>query len=188
MVLQYYHVESFWTVSTDRPQNHVKIAVPWWTNYSSFGRYRAWKFALWISERYPAEAELATSKQFHARDRLTLWQHERKSCKRSPLQRPGIRLPLLYGSVLRRISRRYNRIFIPSFFVDGVTAAPEDEITDISLRMSWFCHAFWWRDSNIYLVFSVFTSRPTYLLASIKVCVFFFMVSTLSPSRFTSSA
>jgi hypothetical protein len=40
----------------------------------------------------------------------------------------------------------------------------------------------------MYLVFSVFTSRPTSLLASIKVCVFFFMVSTLSPSRFTSSA
>jgi hypothetical protein len=38
--------------------------------------------------------------------------------------------------------------------------------------MHWFCPAFWWRDSNIYLVFSVFTSRPT----SIKVSVSLFMV------------
>jgi hypothetical protein len=37
----------------------------------------------------------------------------------------------------------------------------------------------------MYLVFSVFTSKPTSLLASIKVCVFFFMVSTLSPSLST---
>jgi hypothetical protein len=35
--------------------------------------------------------------------------------------------------------------------------------------MSWFCPAFWWRHSNIYLDFCVFTSRPTSLLASIKV-------------------
>jgi hypothetical protein len=39
--------------------------------------------------------------------------------------------------------------------------------------MSWFCPTFWWWDSKMYLVFSVFTSRPTYLLASIKVYVFF---------------
>jgi hypothetical protein len=37
-------------------------------------------------------------------------------------------------------------------------------------------------------VSSVFTSRPTYLLASIRVSVFFFMVSMLSPNRFTSAA
>jgi hypothetical protein len=37
--------------------------------------------------------------------------------------------------------------------------------------MSWFCPAFWWWESNIYLVFSVFTSRPISLLAPIKVCV-----------------
>jgi hypothetical protein len=49
-----------------------------------------------------------------------------------------------------------------------------------------FCRAFWWRDSIIYLVFSAFTSRPSSLLASMRVSVFFFMVSTLSPSRFTS--
>jgi hypothetical protein len=27
-----------------------------------------------------------------------------------------------------------------------------------AIFMSWFCPPFWWRDSNIYLVFSVFTS------------------------------
>jgi hypothetical protein len=34
----------------------------------------------------------------------------------------------------------------------------------------------------------VFTSRPVSLLASIKVCLFFFMVSMSSPIIFTSSA
>jgi hypothetical protein len=47
----------------------------------------------------------------------------------------------------------------------------------LAVLMSWFCPAFWWRDSNIHLVFSVFTSRPTSLLASVSVSVFFFMVS-----------
>jgi hypothetical protein len=39
----------------------------------------------------------------------------------------------------------------------------------LAIFMSWFFPAFWWRDSNIYLVFSVFTSKciPT-LLAPIK--------------------
>jgi hypothetical protein len=41
--------------------------------------------------------------------------------------------------------------------------------------ISWFCPAFWWRDSNMYLVFSAFISRPTSLLASIKVPVLFFL-------------
>jgi hypothetical protein len=39
----------------------------------------------------------------------------------------------------------------------------------------------------IYLVFSTFTSRPTFLLASEFPC-FFFIVSMLPPNRFTSSA
>jgi hypothetical protein len=43
-------------------------------------------------------------------------------------------------------------------------------------------------DSNIYIVFSAFTSRPSSLLASIKVYVFFSMVSMSSPSRYTLSA
>jgi hypothetical protein len=34
------------------------------------------------------------------------------------------------------------------------------------------CPAFHWQDSNIYLVFFAFSSRPTSLLALIKVCVF----------------
>jgi hypothetical protein len=42
--------------------------------------------------------------------------------------------------------------------------------------MSWICPSFWRWDNNMYLVFSAFTSRPT----SIKVSVFFFMVSVLS--------
>jgi hypothetical protein len=46
--------------------------------------------------------------------------------------------------------------------------------------------AFWWRDSNIFLVFTAFSSRPSSLLATIKVSVFFFILSMLSPSRFTS--
>jgi uncharacterized membrane protein SirB2 len=40
--------------------------------------------------------------------------------------------------------------------------------------MSWLCPAFWWWERNIYLVFSVFTSRLNFLLASVKVSVFFF--------------
>jgi hypothetical protein len=50
----------------------------------------------------------------------------------------------------------------------------------LAIFMSWLCPEFWWRGTNIYFVFSVFTSRPTSLLASIKVDVFFFMVSMLS--------
>jgi hypothetical protein len=52
----------------------------------------------------------------------------------------------------------------------------------------WFCPAFLWRDSNIYLVFSAYTSRPTSALALIRVSVFSFVISMLSPNRFTSSA
>jgi hypothetical protein len=47
---------------------------------------------------------------------------------------------------------------------------------------------FWWRDRNIHLVFSTFISRPTSLMASIEVSVFFLTVSLLFPSKFTSSA
>jgi hypothetical protein len=58
----------------------------------------------------------------------------------------------------------------------------------LPIFISWFCPAFWWQDGNIYLVFSVFTSIPTSLQASIKVSVFFYMMYMLSPSRLTSSA
>jgi hypothetical protein len=33
----------------------------------------------------------------------------------------------------------------------------------LAIFMSWICLTSWWRDSNIYLVLSAFTSRPTYL-------------------------
>jgi hypothetical protein len=42
--------------------------------------------------------------------------------------------------------------------------------------MSRFLPAFWWGDSNIYLVFSMFISKPTSLLGSIKLSLFFSMV------------
>jgi hypothetical protein len=34
----------------------------------------------------------------------------------------------------------------------------------LAIFMSWFFPAFWWWDSNIYLVFSTFALRPTSLL------------------------
>jgi hypothetical protein len=49
----------------------------------------------------------------------------------------------------------------------------------LPLFMSWVSAAFWFRDRNIHLVFSVFTSRPTSLLASVRVSLFFFMVPTV---------
>jgi hypothetical protein len=75
-----------------------------------------------------------------------------------------------------------------------VTAVPKHLNSDtfsndlFPIFISRFWPAFWSRDTNIYLVFSMFTSRPTFLLASIRVCVFLFIVSMLSPKRFTSSA
>jgi hypothetical protein len=58
----------------------------------------------------------------------------------------------------------------------------------LTIFMILFCPAFWWRD-NIYLDFSTFTSRQISLLASVqRFCAFYFMVSLLSPSWFTSSA
>jgi hypothetical protein len=53
----------------------------------------------------------------------------------------------------------------------------------LAIFMLWFCPAFWWRDINMYLVFSAFTSRPTSLLVSIRASVFM-----LYHNRFTSSA
>jgi hypothetical protein len=42
----------------------------------------------------------------------------------------------------------------------------------LAIFILWSCPAFWWRDSNIYLGFSAFTSRPISSSASIIVCVF----------------
>jgi hypothetical protein len=105
------------TQANNRPQNHVKIAVPWWTNDCPIGSNRAWKRALSVSRHHLAEAEHSISKRLHARERLTFRQHERNSCKRSPLQCPAIHLPQLYGSILRRISSKCTRTLIPSIFV-----------------------------------------------------------------------
>jgi hypothetical protein len=58
----------------------------------------------------------------------------------------------------------------------------------LAIFMSWFCPAFWWRDSNICLVFCAFISRTTSLLASIQVSVLFFMISMLSPNKLKSPA
>jgi hypothetical protein len=49
------------------------------------------------------------------------------------------------------------------------------------------CPAFWRWDSNIYLMFLRIYFYTTSLLASIKVYEFFFIVSMLPPSRFTST-
>jgi hypothetical protein len=35
----------------------------------------------------------------------------------------------------------------------------------LAIFVSWFCPAFWWQDSNVYLVFSALASRPTSSLA-----------------------
>jgi hypothetical protein len=55
----------------------------------------------------------------------------------------------------------------------------------VSYLMLGFCPAFWRRDINVYSAFSLFASRPTSLLALIKVSVFYgiyiiFILSQLS--------
>jgi hypothetical protein len=40
----------------------------------------------------------------------------------------------------------------------------------LPIFISWFCPAFWWRGSNIHLVFSAFTSRSTSLLVLKFLC------------------
>jgi hypothetical protein len=50
----------------------------------------------------------------------------------------------------------------------------------IDIFMSRFWTAFWWPDSNIYLVFSTSISRPIFLLAPIKVFIFFFGIYVIS--------
>jgi hypothetical protein len=42
----------------------------------------------------------------------------------------------------------------------------------LAIFMSWWCPAFWWRDSNTYLVCSVCTSRPISSLASSRALCF----------------
>jgi hypothetical protein len=69
---------------------------------------------------------------------------------------------------------RFNRLFISSWIRFWfVTVVPRYlNCATFSKHlfpvfMSWFCPAFWWRGTNIYLIFSVFTYMPTSLLASI---------------------
>jgi hypothetical protein len=54
--------------------------------------------------------------------------------------------------------------------------------------MFWFCPDFWWRDMLVYFVFCILISRPTSLIDSNRVCVFYTMVFILSPSKLTSAA
>jgi hypothetical protein len=48
----------------------------------------------------------------------------------------------------------------------------------LAVSKLWFRSTFWWRHTTIHLVFSVFTYRPTSLLASKRATVLFLMVFT----------
>jgi hypothetical protein len=50
----------------------------------------------------------------------------------------------------------------------------------------WLCPAFWSRNMTMHLVLSAFTSRPIYLLATIKVSAFSFIVCMLPPNMLSS--
>jgi hypothetical protein len=61
-----------------------------------------------------------------------------------------------------------NQILLPKY-MNCVTFSKDL----LAIFILWFCPAFWWRD--IYLLFSVFTSRLTSLLASIRgFCIFLY--------------
>jgi hypothetical protein len=53
-------------------------------------------------------------------------------------------------------------------------------ILESSVSSIYVIVAFWWREINIYLVFSVFTYRPTSLLMSITTSVFLWYLYYLS--------
>jgi hypothetical protein len=53
---------------------------------------------------------------------------------------------------------------------------------------AWVCPTVRWWDTTIYLVFAVFTSWPTSLLASSRTCVILFIVFIFSHSILISSA
>jgi len=57
-----------------------------------------------------------------------------------------------------------------------------------SLSKLCFCPTFWRRNTIIYLIFSVFTCRPTSLLSPDRDYVFFSMILPFLPSIITSSA
>jgi hypothetical protein len=93
------------------------------------------------------------------------------------------------GSVPNGALLEFNLLLISSWIKFWfVTLVPKYVNCDTFLNglfyifMSWFLHELRWRYNNIYLVFCTFISRLNSLLASIKVSVFFFIVSMLSPS------
>jgi hypothetical protein len=57
----------------------------------------------------------------------------------------------------------------------------------VAISKFWFCPELWWWDTTIYLVFSVFNSRQTSLLASNRASVFFFIVFMFLPHTTSSS-
>jgi hypothetical protein len=57
----------------------------------------------------------------------------------------------------------------------------------IFTTMLWLCPSFWMRQQYILHFFFAFTSRPTYLIASITVSVFFCMASMFFCDMFTST-
>jgi hypothetical protein len=50
----------------------------------------------------------------------------------------------------------------------------------LAVFISWFCPTFWWQDSNMYLVFFVFTFRSTSFLASITDSVFLYCIYVIT--------
>jgi hypothetical protein len=74
------------------------------------------------------------------------------------------------GPLLRKSGSTGNRT--------GTSWSVANDLFAIFMSRIW--PTFWWLDSNMYLVFSTFIYRPTYLLASINISVFFFIVSMLS--------
>jgi hypothetical protein len=90
-----------------------------------------------------------------------------------------------YGFSHRKVASNTRNQSIFNFLISFVAVVPKcmncatfskDLLT---IFMLWICPVFWWRDNNTYIIFSAFTSRPIFLLASL----FFFMVSILPPSR-----
>jgi hypothetical protein len=91
-------------------------------------------------------------------------------------------LPELHLVLISSLIKAWFATVIPKY-LDFATLS-KDLLTIFVLR---FCPAFLWRDSNICLVFSVFTSKLTFLLASVRAYVFLFIVFLLPGNRFTSS-
>ena len=72
---------------------------------------------------------------------------------------------------------------VPKYFNSSIL--PKELLSVIKL---WLRPTFWSRNMTIYVVLSAFTSSPVPLLATAKVSAFLFIVWTLPPNMFTSSA